>query len=225
MLAFDFDGTLTPIVADRAAARVSPRTLTLLESVCALYPCAVISGRSRADVAPRLGKARVKHVIGNHGIEPGFNLGRFERSMRQALARLQHSLSEFDGIEFENKRYSLAIHYRKSGDRRRALSAIKRAISELASVRSVPGKLVVNVVPLSSPHKGDALVKVRQIENADTVLYVGDDITDEDVFRLAVPGLIAIRVGKSLHSAAPYYIASQSEIDRLLARLLDLKQK
>jgi trehalose 6-phosphate phosphatase len=204
---------------------MSARTMALFERLCALYPCAVISGRSRADVRKRLGKAAVKYVIGNHGIEPGPDLKRCEREMRQVLGQLHQSLATCEGIEIEDKRYSLAIHYRKSRNRCSARTAINRALRELSAIRSVPGKLVVNVAPQSSPHKGDALGEVRQVEEVDIVLYVGDDVTDEDVFRLAAPGLIAVRVGKSRNSAAPYFIAKQSEIDRLLARLIDLKQK
>ena len=47
LLAFDFDGTLAPIVPDRDDARMRPRTRALLEEICRRYPCAVISGRSR----------------------------------------------------------------------------------------------------------------------------------------------------------------------------------
>ena len=50
LLAFDFDGTLAPIVADPPAARLRPRTRRLLAEVARKYPCVVISGRSRADV-------------------------------------------------------------------------------------------------------------------------------------------------------------------------------
>ena len=49
LLAFDFDGTLAPIVEDRDRAAMRERTRGLLVRLCALYPCAVISGRSRGD--------------------------------------------------------------------------------------------------------------------------------------------------------------------------------
>jgi trehalose 6-phosphate phosphatase len=98
-------------------------------------------------------------------------------------------------------------------------------VAELApQVRAVPGKLVVSVMPLASPHKGDALGRIRRVERANGILYVGDDITDEDVFRLNQSGLIPVRVGRSRYSAAPYYIRSQIDIDRLLTRLIDLRR-
>src|SRR4051812_22741123 len=59
--------TLAPIVADREHARMRTKTAQLLDQVCRVYPCAVISGRSKADVGGRLGNASVKYIIGNHG--------------------------------------------------------------------------------------------------------------------------------------------------------------
>ena len=50
LLAFDFDGTLAPIVANRHRAAMRARTARLFAAVCARYPSAVISGRGTADV-------------------------------------------------------------------------------------------------------------------------------------------------------------------------------
>lgn len=90
----------------------------------------------------------------------------------------------------------------------------------------VPGKLVVNVVPERAPNKGDALLELRKAEQADTALYVGDDVTDEDVFELDQPGrLLSVRVGESRSSAAAYFLRNQNEMDRLLAKLIALREK
>lgn len=225
LLAFDFDGTLAPIVERRDAAQMRGETAALLAAVCARYPCAVISGRGRDDVAGRLGGAAVTHVVGNHGLEQGAALPEIEGEMREAGRRLAVALATEPGVELEDKRYSLALHYRRSRRKRAARAAITRALAALpAPVRIVPGKLVVNVVPSRAPHKGDALLALRAQERADTALYVGDDVTDEDVFLLDQPGrLLTIRVGESRASAAAYYLRDQREIDRLLSRLLELR--
>ena len=54
LLAFDYDGTLAPYTDERTAAGMRPETRTLLRTVALLYPCAVVSGRARADVAARV---------------------------------------------------------------------------------------------------------------------------------------------------------------------------
>lgn len=227
LLAFDFDGTLAPIVASRDDARMRPRTLALFAEACALYPCAVISGRSQADVSARLGAARIKYVVGNHGLEPGASLDEFAEEIASARASLEESVARLAGVDLENKRYSLALHYRRSRNKRVARAAILAAVEALPErMRVVLGKLVVNVVPARAPNKGDALLALRSAEKADTALYVGDDVTDEDVFELDQPGrLLTVRVGQSRASAAAYFLRDQSDIDRLLAKLVTLREK
>lgn len=226
LLAFDFDGTLAPIVEDRDAARMSVRTSRLFARVCALYPCAVISGRARRDVAQRLGATPVKYVIGNHGLEPSLGIGAFEEDIATARTLIEKAFGAAPGIDVEDKTYSLAIHYRRSRQKREARASIEALVRALPlPMRLVPGKLVVNVVPNRAPHKGDALLHLRTKEKADTALYVGDDVTDEDVFRLDQPGrVLSIRVGASRSSAATYYLRRQLEIDALLAKLADLRE-
>ncbi len=70
LLAFDFDGTLAPIVDDPGRARMRSRTRRLLRRLASAYPCAVISGRSRADLRERLAGTGIRRTIGNHGAEP-----------------------------------------------------------------------------------------------------------------------------------------------------------
>ena len=70
LVAFDYDGTLAPIVADPARARMRASTARLLRSVAERYPCAAISGRMRADLVHLVETIPFRHVAGNHGIEP-----------------------------------------------------------------------------------------------------------------------------------------------------------
>jgi trehalose 6-phosphate phosphatase len=70
-LVFDFDGTLAPIVSDPEAAAMRAETRTLLRALSCRFPCAVISGRARDDVAPRLAGTGIACVVGNHGAEWG----------------------------------------------------------------------------------------------------------------------------------------------------------
>jgi trehalose 6-phosphate phosphatase len=92
------------------------------------------------------------------------------------------------------------------------------------STRRLSGKLVVNLLVPDAPHKGLALERERAHFACDTVVYVGDDETDEDVFQLDRPGrLLSIRVGQKRSSAASYYIRNRAEIDRLLETLIALR--
>lgn len=221
VLAFDYDGTLAPIVTDRDRAFMTARTRALLVQACRLYPCAVISGRGSHEVGNLLGDVPVRHVLGNHGMEPAPDLATFAAAVAKARKSLTSALAGQQGIEIENKTYSLSVHYRRSRQRTQARLAAERAIAQLSiPVRIVPGKCVLNVLPKQAKTKGDALLAIREAEQADTALYFGDDDTDEDVFRLDEPGrLTTVRIGPSADSAAAYFLRRQSEIDGVLRRL------
>lgn len=225
LLAFDYDGTLSPIVADRDKAGMRPRTAKLFRALCERYPCVVVSGRSQSDVAARLEGAAVKAIVGNHGLEPCNALDVYEAEAAVARAKLAETLAAWVGVDIEDKRFSLAVHYRRSRQKGEAREAILAAVAALPSpMRVVLGKLVVNVVSPHAPNKGDALLQLRAALRADTALYVGDDVTDEDVFKIDQPGrLLSVRVGLSRSTAAPYALRDQREIDTMLQALLDLR--
>ena len=62
LVAFDFDGTLAPIVSDPDGAKIRPDTRKLLQQVTQLYPCVVVSGRSRKDVRQKLSGSSLQGI-------------------------------------------------------------------------------------------------------------------------------------------------------------------
>jgi trehalose 6-phosphate phosphatase len=221
LLAFDYDGTLAPIVPAPDQAAMRAETLALLKALARRYPCVVISGRTRADAVRRLRGVEAVEVIGNHGIEPWQTSSRGLLVVRRWRHLLQRQLAPFAGLTVEDKVHSLAVHYRRSREKKKARAAIIRATAALGDVRLIRGKQVVNLLPADAPHKGIALERARTRFGCDTAIYVGDDETDEDVFALDQPGrLLTIRVGQRRRSLASYFLRNQAEIDRLLETLL-----
>lgn len=224
LLAFDFDGTLAPIVRDPARASLPRTTRLLLEGLARRYPCAIISGRARDDVLQRVRGIKVWSVVGSHGLDPSWRHGRYLRDVRRWRQRLCRRLGGVQGVLIEDKAYSLAIHYRRSRRKRDARAAIAEAVAGLRGPRLIWGKEVLNLVPRDAPHKGMALERLRSALGCDTALYLGDDETDEDVFTLDQPGrLLGIRVGRSRRSAASYFLRSQLEVPGLLRALVKLR--
>ena len=224
LLAFDFDGTLAPIVAEPDRATMRPMTRRLLESAAERYPIVVISGRTRADTRGRLHGIGVRQVIGNHGIEPLHATDRIARQVQEWLPSLRARLARFKGVRIEDKDFSVAVHYRLSRRKRAARAAILAAAASFQDVRVIGGKLVVNILPNGAPHKGMALERAREEFRCDTAIYVGDDETDEDVFTLDQPGrLLSVRIGARRSSAASYFVRNQAAIDRLLQSLIALR--
>jgi trehalose 6-phosphate phosphatase len=225
LIGLDFDGTLAPIVQRPDRARLRARTRGLLVSLAEAYPVAVLSGRGRADVRARLDGVPVRAVVGNHGLEPGADLGACRALVAGWIPSLRKALDDQQGVEIEDKTYSLAVHYRRARARREAAGRIAAAVASLGKgTRVIGGKLVVNVLPSGAPHKGVALMRLRTDLGADTALYVGDDVTDEDVFALDDPGrLLCIRVGQNARSRAPYFVESQRAVDDLLRVLIGMR--
>jgi trehalose 6-phosphate phosphatase len=224
LLAFDYDGTLAPLVNAPTRATMRLSTQRLLRRASKRYPCVVITGRARADALGRLRGIEVCRIVGNHGAEPSPNGNAMRRRVQQWLPVLKARLSRRQGVVVEDKGFSVAVHYRQARERNSTRRAVLTAARSLEDVRLIGGKLVVNFLVPDAPHKGLALERERSRFACDTVIYVGDDETDEDVFQLDRPGqLLSIRVGRRRASAAPYYIRNQAEIDRVLETLIALR--
>jgi trehalose 6-phosphate phosphatase len=225
LLAFDFDGTLAPIVSRPAAARMRASTRRLLTRLASLYPCVIISGRALSDVAARVKGLGLHSVVGNHGLEPWKATRRIDERVRAWRPLFEKVLANEAGVEIEDKTYSLAIHFRRSRAKKRVQALVARTSATLEDARLIGGIEVVNLVPMDAPHKGIALERERTRLQCDTAIYVGDDETDEDVFTLDQPGrLLTIRVGRAPASSADFYIPSQRDIDTLLESLVRLRE-
>lgn len=224
LMAFDFDGTLAPIVEHPDQARLRPRTQALLKRLCGLYPCMVISGRLRQDVRSRLRGTGIRYVVGNHGAELG-DTRKLRRVVAEWMSILTPELAGLAGVWIEDKQLSLTVHYRQSSQKVRARKMIYSLAQKLPGAKLIAAKQALNVVPEGAPHKGMALEAQRTRLKCDTALYVGDDVTDEDVFSLRPPGgLLGIRVGANPASLARFWLREQSEIDDLLRVLAELRE-
>ena len=226
LLAFDFDGTLAPIVARPHDARTPLAVARRLARLAEAMPVAVITGRTVADVSTRLGFAP-RFIVGSHGMEDaGAPLSRHWAEvldpLRTRLKARRGELARY-GVTVEDKHFSLALHYRLAPNPERAREAIEAALREtVADVGVGEGKCVVNVVPRGAPDKGDALLTLAVRCGADAGLFVGDDDNDEAAFAKAPPGWVTVRVGPApLRSRAAYYLDGPTQLPSMLQTLLE----
>jgi trehalose 6-phosphate phosphatase len=225
LLAFDFDGTLAPIVARPEDARIPTGVAHRLRRLADRFPVAIISGRKVNDVLGRLG-FRAAHIFGNHGAEdpaaplPTHLFDELDR-LRSRL-RNDRDLLVGEGIYVEDKGMSLALHYRLARDRDRAALIICTLLEEFSSVLKVfGGKMVVNVMPLGVDDKGQAVLKLLGRTGTEAAVYVGDDINDEPAFACATPEWVTVRIGREhALSKAQYFLDSTSDVPLMLERLL-----
>jgi trehalose 6-phosphate phosphatase len=224
LLAFDFDGTLAPIVARPDEAKVPHEVCRCLAQLGQQLPVAVITGRSVADVQPRLG-FHPRYVIGNHGAEDP-DVGP-PCAANQALDALRRRLSAHAGrlaragVEVEDKQYSLALHYRLAPDAGAALVCIEDLLQGMEpALKRFGGKCVVNVVATGLPDKGDALAALVRREGTKAAVFVGDDVNDEAVFMRAEPHWLTVKIGRDDPlSRAMFFLDSDSELVQVLQRM------
>jgi trehalose 6-phosphate phosphatase len=225
LLAFDYDGTLAPIVQVPERAVMRKTTRTLLEHLVTLYPCVVISGRAQRDALQRLHGLGLRSVLGNHGAEPGNASPQLAHRVSGWRALLESRLAGLGGVRVEDKTFSIAVHYRQAREKTKARRSILRAAAILEGARVIGGEQAINILPEGAAHKGIALERERVRLGCDTAVYVGDDETDEDVFRLDEPRrLLSVRVGRRPSSRAQYFIDDQREIDAFLRALIGLSK-
>lgn len=226
LLAFDYDGVLAPLVKKPSGARMRSSTRALLARVARLHPVAVVSGRAWKDCA-RFVDGLAPIVVGNHGFELGHPVpvpASVLRKVRGWRGQLERSLDGIDGIHFEDKRSTLAVHYGLSRDWRRAERVVYEAANQLEGTRLLPGKKVLNVLPRDFPTKGDAVRTLVARLGCEGTVYLGDDVTDEDVFAIGPPLVFGVHVGKG-PSLAPWRLHAQADVDRLMEFLIALGRR
>jgi trehalose 6-phosphate phosphatase len=224
LVAFDYDGVLAPLVKEPGGAQMRPRTRALLARLIEHYPVAVVSGRAWKDVTAFL-EGLEPIVVGNHGFELGRPVpvpGAVLRQVRDWRQRLEQALAGVDGVHFEDKRSTLAVHYGLSHSWRRAERAVYEAANQLQGTRLIAGKKVLNVLPHDFPSKGDAVRALVAKLGCEGAVYVGDDVTDEDAFAVGAPLVFGIHVGQGA-SLAPWRLEDQRDVDRLIALLIEAR--
>jgi trehalose-phosphatase len=218
-LVFDFDGTLAPIRARPEQGRLDPRLRAGLIALCARYPCAVLSGRARHDLAGRVAGIGFRALIGNHGLQDGAR--RPDARVRGWARALRQTLRAEQGVLVEDKLHSVSVHYREASSAARARRATLAAIAGLGPTRVIDGKRVLNVLPPGRGDKGAALRSLLSSWKVERALYVGDDVTDEPGF--AVPGVLGIRIGRTLRGSRAAHLSSRARLASLIDLLVRLR--
>lgn len=226
LLAFDFDGTLAPIVARPGDARVPAAVAHRLQRLAGRLPVAVVSGRSVQDVRRRL-LFTPWRIVGNHGAEDDEPAAAEGQAALLAPARAGLSAQagplRAAGVMVEDKGLSIALHYRLASDPAAAQDAIGDLVAGLPpSLAVFGGKMVVNIVAARSRDKADAVAALVATSGAQAAVFVGDDVNDEPVFVRAEPSWLTVRVGHDdPRSSARWFLDGPADLPRLLDRMLE----
>ncbi len=225
LLGFDVDGVLAPIVEHADDARLTPG---LGEALTALAKCttvAILSGRALDSLERLFDFPPELHVIGSHGLEirgsEPMELDDDEQYTFDQLEILGTRAAQAagDGAWLEYKPASVVLHTR-SADPALAQPAVD-AVSDLARMidgaQVKPGQEVVELLARTAS-KGEALLALAAHRDLRPVVFLGDDVTDEDAFRMMSDVDISVRVGLG-DTSARYRLADPDAVAQFVAEL------
>jgi trehalose 6-phosphate phosphatase len=241
LIAMDFDGTLSPIVADPREARAHPGAVAGLRGLAGLVgTLAVITGRPAMEAVELGGFGSIPGliVLGHYGWE------RWEDGalaapppppgVATARARLPELLAEAgapEGTRIEDKGSALAVHARRTADPAAALAAVADPLAGLAAATGLtlePGRLVIELRP-PGMDKGSALTALAAERQSGAILFAGDDLGDLPAFgavralrAAGHPGLTVCSASgevSELAAEADLVVAGPDEVAALLSAL------
>lgn len=218
IVASDYDGTLSPIVEDPAAAVPLEAALRELFAIARIpsVRVVIVSGRSHATLEELTGAPESVTLVGDHGADVADPP---DPDILEALTDAMVDIaSRFPGAEAEPKSHGVALHYRRAADGEGAARAALATAHRFPG-RVIEGKKVVEVV-LTDGDKGAAIAALRDRWDADAVVFFGDDTTDEDVFAALGEGDIGVKVGGG-PTLAGYRVADPREVGEALGILRD----
>lgn len=238
LVALDFDGTLSPLVNRPEEARPSADAARVFEELSRQHGVrtAVVSGRNLDSLTEVYPVPRPENLIGSHGAErrvPSVTSQSPEQpeltetqrtSLTELTARLSEIAQRHEGVNLEYKPTATVLHVRQAASVEVADAALaegQQALAHLPELRLMAGKSVLEA-SVHSGNKGQALQWLREVLDVDALLFIGDDVTDEDGFRILNREDLGIKVGDGPTLAA-HRIATPEVLPELLELLLSMR--
>jgi trehalose 6-phosphate phosphatase len=233
----DFDGTLADFDPDPAAVVLPESRRGLLNAIGSqpYVTVGLVSGRRLADVRDRAHLSIDACYAGLHGLEIDCDGERFlhpaveaSRSLLQDLAAsIGSAIASVPGAFVENKGLSMAAHFREASaaDASRVIAIVERQAAphvESGVLRIMRGACLIELLPDIDWHKGSAIDwiyrRIAERRGALFAVYMGDDVTDEDAFRVLRGRGISMAASDRV-SGADFTLEGPPEIEALLREL------
>ncbi|HKX12120.1 MAG TPA: bifunctional alpha,alpha-trehalose-phosphate synthase (UDP-forming)/trehalose-phosphatase [bacterium] len=232
LLLLDYDGTLVPFARRIGEAAPRPELIDLLKKVAALpdLKTVVISGRPRVVLEQWLGALPLA-LVAEHGAwrrDPGGEWHRLKplsAEWKKSLKPLLQAYADrLPGAFVEEKEFSLVWHFRTAPPELAAIRE-KELLDDLAQwtanveVQVLQGNKIVELRSASLSKSDGALSFVAETES-DFILAIGDDQTDEDLFRSLPTAAYSIRIGEA-PTAARFNLRSYMDALELLNEMVE----
>lgn len=230
----DYDGTIVPI-QEKPIQAILPESTRLLLDDIAQYSntyVGIVSGRSMKDIR-RMVKLTSLFYVANHGYEIYSRKIKWHHTivtdivpiLRKLHINFEKTLKAIHGVLIENKIITLSIHYRQlSGTPVYTLKKIIKSKMQIYSrfLKISSGKKIFEIKPRINWNKGKAIFKLIELFNVAAkplIIYIGDDRTDEDAFRLLPKEAFTIYVGNNFSSKAKYFLNNTAEVILFLKKV------
>jgi trehalose 6-phosphate synthase/phosphatase len=226
----DYDGTLVPFANDPQKAWPGPDLLALLRTLSQGVHTEVvlISGRDRDTMHEWFGDLDIA-LVAEHGAwirrrGQGWRPTRpLSNGWKTAMMPLLQTFADrLPGAFLEEKQYSVVWHYRRA-DPELAAVRVRELVDDLVNftaninVHVHQGSRMVEI-HCGGIDKGIAALSFLPPNASSFVLAIGDDWTDEDLFRVLPGSAFSIRVGHE-HSWAKFNLRSHAEVLELLREI------
>jgi len=192
----DIDGTLAPIVERAAEARVPEQTRQLVKQIANRYGLvAAVSGRRASEARAMVSIGTISY-LGSHGAEllrAGWTRPVLDPAVEEWSRRVQTFAHELDTadlrrqrVRIEDKGAIVAFHWRGAEDEDVAKAAVDGIAvrAEATGFRTHWGRKVLEVRPPVKIDKGSGIATLLKGTDVVAALFVGDDRTDLDGFRM-----------------------------------------
>jgi len=227
----DLDGTLVPFARTPEEARPDPDVISLVEALAALpgVTMSIVSGRPRSWLEAFFTPPNVflvaEHGATRRGAGAWENVGDVEPGPLDELASaLEKVVRRHQGALLERKQTTVALHYRQVQRGRRgellieAYGIIDTFIARYPAFERLEGVLVTEIRP-ASIRKSNAVPWIREVAGADArLLALGDDVTDEHMFRVlgGTDEAVVVRTTERRRTAARWELDDSNEVRAVL---------
>jgi trehalose 6-phosphate synthase/phosphatase len=223
LILLDYDGTLAPFTKVPSQAAPDKNLLDFLKKISAdeRNEVAIISGRDSETLDKWLGRLNLTFVS-EHGVFIKYKNTEWESQTsvppewKEAIRpMLQSSVTSCAGSLIEEKQNTLSWHYRNTHPglgfiRSRELLNNLMQLTSNTPLQVIDGNKVLEV-RLTGVDKGITALKLVNHFNPDFTFCIGDDTTDEDMFKALEKKAYTIKIGNDA-TAANYNIPTQADV-------------
>ncbi|KAG7554768.1 Trehalose-phosphatase [Arabidopsis suecica] len=247
----DYDGTLSPIVDDPDKAFMSSKMRRTVKKLAKCFPTAIVTGRC-IDKVYNFVKLAELYYAGSHGMDikgPAKGFSRHKRVKQSLLyqpandylpminevyRQLLEKTKSTPGAKVENHKFCASVHFRCVDEKKwsELVHQVRSVLKEFPTLKLTQGRKVFEIRPMIEWDKGKALeflLEALGFGNTNNVfpVYIGDDRTDEDAFKMLRDrgegfGILVSKFPKD--TDASYSLQDPSEVKDFLRRLVEWKQ-